>query len=281
MKVKKQRLGAVAAGMVIVLTAGSCQLFQRVPSEPGRTTETRRSTRAASEINSSAELFQAIRARYGGRWYSTLSFTGENTRWTTTGRATTGRWAEYLSVPGRLRIEFLPWSNQSGVLFEGGEVHTFDNGRRIDSRSQAHPLLILMADIYALAPDAGLAALRNLGVPTQRFRETTWRGRRIYVVGGERGDTTSTQAWFDAEGLVPVRWIQRETRDGQTSVGDTRLGNYRRVGGYPIPHEITGFRDGRRVLREVYTNVKVNPPLSAQLFDPARWREAPRPVASR
>lgn len=267
--------------MAVLVTAGSCQLFQRVPSEPGRTTESRRASRTASAINSSADMFRAIRERYGGRWYSTLSFTGENTRWTTTGRASTGRWAEYVSVPGKLRIEFLPWSTRSGVLFEGGEVHTFDNGRRIDSRSQAHPLLILMADIYALSPDAGLAALRNLGVATQRFRETSWRGRRVFVVGGERGDTTSTQAWFDAEGLVPVRWIQSETRDGRTSVGDTRLGNYRRVSGYLIPHEITGFRDGRRVLREVYTNVRVNPTLSAQLFDPARWSEAPRPTASR
>lgn len=280
MKVRR-RFTVVVSATALLLTAGSCQLFQRVPSEPGRTTETRRATRTTSQINSSADLFRAIRDRYGGRWYSTLSFTGENTRWTTTGRASTGRWAEYMSVPGKLRIEFLPWSTRSGVLFEGGEVHTFDNGRRIDSRSQAHPLLILMADIYALSPEAGLAALRNLGVSTQRFRETTWRGRRVFVVGGERGDTTSTQAWFDAEGLVPVRWIQRETRDGRTSVGDTRLGNYRRVSGYLIPHEITGFRDGRRVLREVYRNVRVNPQLSSQLFDPARWSEAPRPTASR
>lgn len=281
MNVQQRRFVAAVSGSALLLVAGSCQIFQRVPSDPGRTTEARRDTRASASVTSSAELFRAIRARYGGRWYSTLSFTGENTRWTTTGRQTTNRWAEYVSVPGKLRIEFLPWSSQSGVLFEGGEVHTFDNGRRIDSRSQAHPLLILTADIYALSPDAGLAALRNLGVATQRFRATTWRGVRVYVVGGERGDTTSTQAWFEAERLVPVRWIQRETRDGRTSVGDTRLGNYRRVGGYLVPHEITGFRDGQRVLRESYRNVRVNPTLSPQLFDPARWRDAPRPAARR
>ncbi|CAN5197594.1 hypothetical protein BH23GEM2_BH23GEM2_17810 [soil metagenome] len=278
---QQRRLATAASGVALLLVAGSCQLFQRVPSEPGRTDDARRTAGTTSSITSSAELFRAIRSRYGGRWYSTLSFTGENTRWSATGRATTNRWAEYVSVPGRLRIEFLPWSTQSGVLFTGGQVHTFDNGRRIDSRSQAHPLLILTADIYALSPDAGLAALRNLGVSTQRFRETTWRGRRVYIVGGERGDTTSTQAWFDAERLLPVRWIQRETRDGRVSVGDTRLASYRRVSGYFIPHDITGFRDGKRVLREVYRDVRVNPPLSPQLFDPARWGDAPRPATRR
>ena len=277
MKIQQRSLTAAASGIALLLVAGSCQLFQRVPAEPGRTGETTTTARATSSITSSADLFRAIRSRYGGGWYSTLSFTGENTRWTTTGRQTSNRWAEYVSVPGKLRIEFLPWSAQSGVLFEGGQVHTFDNGRRIDSRNQAHPLLILTADIYALSPDAGLAALRNLGVSAQHFRETTWRGRRVYIVGGVRGDTTSTQAWFDAERLIPVRWIQKETRDGRASVGDTRLANYRRVSGYLIPHEITGFRDGERVLREVYRDVRVNPPLSPQLFDPARWNDAPRP----
>ncbi|HUF65921.1 MAG TPA: hypothetical protein VMM17_08085 [Gemmatimonadaceae bacterium] len=281
MKYQQRRFTAAASGVALLLVAGSCQLFQRVPSDPGRTVDTPRTARAPGSITSSAELFREIRGRYGGRWYSTLSFTGENTRWSTTGRATTNRWAEYVSVPGKLRIEFLPWSTRSGVLFTGGQVHTFDNGRRIDTRSQAHPLLILTADIYALPPEAGLAALRNLGVATQRFRETTWRGRRVYIVGGERGDTTSTQAWFDAERLIPVRWIQQETRDGRASVGDTRLASYRRVGGYLIPHDITGFRDGERVLREVYRDVRVNPTLSPQLFDPERWSIAPRPGGRR
>lgn len=281
MKYEQRRLTTAASGVALLLVAGSCQLFQRVPSDPGRTVDAQRTARTTGSITSSAELFREIRSRYGGSWYSTLSFTGENTRWSTTGRATRNRWAEYVSVPGKLRIEFLPWSTRSGVLFTGGQVHTFDNGRRIDTRSQAHPLLILTADIYALSPEAGLAALRNLGVGTQRFRETTWRGRRVYVVGGERGDTTSTQAWFDAERLIPVRWIQRETRDGRTSVGDTHLASYRRVGGYLIPHDITGFRDGERVLREVYRDVRVNPTLSPQLFDPERWSVAPRPGGRR
>lgn len=264
---------AFAGAAVLLLGASSCQLFRRAPDTAA---EPSAQPRPVAAVTSSAALFSAIRARYGGTWYRTLAFTGENTRWSPAGQQTRSRWAEYVSVPGRLRIEFLPWSSQSGVLFEGGRVHTFDGGRRIDTRQQRHPLLLLTADIYVSSAEAGLAAVRELGVATQRFRETTWRGRRVYVVGGERGDTTSTQAWFDAQTLLPVRWIQSERRNGGVSVGDTHLLNYRRVGGFPIAHEVVGYRDGRRALREVYTGVRVNPDLSPLLFDPARWRDAPR-----
>jgi hypothetical protein len=276
MRLLERRVGLTAVSAAVLLGTGSCQLFRRAPETA--TEPAPRGTRVTPAVTSSTTLFSAIRARYGGRWYNTLSFVGENSRWSQTGQETRSRWAEYVRVPGRLRIEFLPWSSQSGVLFEGGRVHSFDGGRRIDTQRQVHPLLLLTADIYALSPEAGLAALRDLGVATQRFRETTWRSRRVYIVGGVRGDTTSTQAWFDAETLLPVRWIQSERRDGTVSVGDTRLLNYRRVGGFPVPHEIIGHRDGQRVLRERYTGVRVNPQLSPQLFDPARWSDAPRPT---
>jgi hypothetical protein len=271
-------LRAVALTTAVLLVGGSCELFRRAPEPGAAPAPAPRDTRVSTAITSTPTLFAAIRARYGRNWYRTLTFTGENIRWSPSGQETRSRnWAEYVSVPGRLRIEFLPWTNQSGVLFEGGRVHTFDNGRRIDTRAQTHPLLLLTSDLPSLSPEAGIGAIRALGVNTQRFRETTWQRRRVYVVGGERGDTTSTQVWFDAQTLMPVRWIHRETREGRVSVGDTRIVSYRRVSGYPVPREILGYRDGHRVLREVYHDVRVNPSLSPQLFDPERWRDAPRP----
>lgn len=262
------------AGVLLGVTS-SCQYFGLGSREPAG--EGARPEATATSIRSSGEFIRALQSQHGDRWYSTLSFTGQTTRWGSAGETSRNRWNQYVSVPGRMRVEFLPRSDGGGVLFEGGRVHVFAGGRRIDTQRQVHPLLLLTSDIRVIPADRALAELRRLGVATERFRETTWGGRRIYVMGAVRGDTTSTQAWFDAERLVPVRWIQRETRDGRTSVADTRLRNYRRVGGFYIRHEVVGYRDGQRVLREVYSNVRVNPELSPALFDPDRWRDAPRP----
>jgi hypothetical protein len=218
-----------------------------------------------------------MQARYGRRWFSTLTFVQQNTRSRAGGGQERTRWAQYVSVPGKLRIEFLPWTTRSGVLYESGRVHTFDNGRRIDSRQQDNALLLLTADIYALPIETALAQLQESGIATRRFSEARWRGRRVYVIGAESGNMTSTQAWIDADRMIVVRWLERESVRGRAIITDTHFENYRTVSGYPVAHEIVVHRDGRPFWRAAYTNVRVNVALSPSLFNPTRWRDAPRP----
>lgn len=273
-----------AAVLALVLIT-SCNIFRRQPeSAPSPTRRARVEGRGQGQgqINTTRSLVRAMQARYGSRWFSTLTFVQQNTRSKAGGGQERTRWAEYVSVPGKLRIEFLPWTMRSGVLYESGRVHTFDNGRRIDSRSQDNPLLLLTADIYALSVETAVARLQESGIATRRFSEARWRGRPAYVIGAESGDLTSTQAWIDADRMVVVRWIERESvrGRGRAIITDTHFENYRTVSGYPVAHEIVVHRDGRPFWRATYTNVKVNVALSPSLFNPIRWRDAPRPSQS-
>jgi hypothetical protein len=267
-----------AAVLALVLIT-SCNVFRRQPESAPSPTRRARVEREG-QINSTRSLVRAMQAHYGRRWFSTLTFVQQNTRSKAGGGQERTRWAEYVSVPGKLRVEFLPWTMRSGVLYESGRVHTFDNGRRIDSRSQDNPLLLLTADVYALPVETAVARLQESGIATRRFSEARWRGRRVYVIGAESGDLTSTQAWIDADRMVVVRWIERESVRGRAIVTDTHFENYRTVSGYPVAHEIVVHRDGRPFWRAEYTNVKVNVALSPSLFSPTRWRDAPRPSQS-
>jgi hypothetical protein len=267
-----------AAVLVLVLIT-SCNIFRRQPEAAPSPTRRARVERQG-QINTTRSLVRAMQARYGRRWFSTLTFVQQNTRSKAGGGQERSRWAEYVSVPGKLRIEFLPWTMRSGVLYESGRVHTFDNGRRIDSRSQDNPLLLLTADIYALQIETAVARLQVSGIATRRFSEARWRGRPVYVMGAESGDLTSTQAWIDADRMVVVRWIERESARGRAIITDTHFENYRTVSGYPVAHEIVVHRDERPFWRAVYTNVRVNVALSPSLFNPIRWRDAPRPSQS-
>ena len=267
-----------AAVLALVLIT-SCNLFRREPeSAPTPTRRTR--VERQDQINTTRSLVRAMQAQYGRRWFSTMTFVQQNTRSRAGGGQERTRWAQYVSVPGKLRVEFLPWTTRSGVLYERGRVHTFDNGRRIDSRRQDNALLLLTADIYALPLETALAQLQRSGITTRRFSEARWRGGRVYVMGAESGNMTSTQAWIDAERMVVVRWIERESLRGRAIITDTHFDNYRSVSGYPVAHQIVVHRDGQAFWRAAYTNVRVNVPLSPSLFNPTRWRDAPRPTQS-
>lgn len=262
----------VFATVVFFAASTGCGVFRSAP-EPG--IPAARGERV--EITNAAELVREMRERYDGKWFRTLTFVQNNTRYTTDGREEKSQWMEYLSVPGKLRIEFLPRESRSGILFTNGRAYTFEGGRRIDTRRQIHPRLLLTGDVYVLPSGVTLRRLDSLGVRRSRFREDRWEGRRVYVVGAAAGDTLSNQLWVDADRLLLVRWIERQGTGARAASSDTRLGAYKNIDGYAVPTEITVYRAGKPVFKEAYTDVRVNVPFSPALFEPARWRDAPHP----
>lgn len=262
----------VAVSSLVALSG--CHLF-RGTAEPG--IPAARGERV--EIGTTARLVTEMRKRYDGKWYKTLTFLQNNTRYTTDGREEKSQWMEYLSVPGKLRIEFLPRSAGDGLIFSNGRVHTFSGGTRIDTKRQIHPLILLTGDVYVLPPSVTLRRLDSLGVNRSRFRTDRWEGRRVYVSGAAPGDTLSNQLWVDADRLLLVRWIETQGTGARRTASDTRLGGYKNIDGHAVPTEITVYRAGKPVFREVYADVRVNVPFSPALFQPARWKNAPRPAA--
>lgn len=216
-------------------------------------------------------VLRAMHQRYAGKWFATLSFSQRTTTISASGRETKGVWHEYLAVPGRLRIDYTPLSEHSGVLYAKGRVHTFVNGKQAATQNGWNPLLILIADVYAQSVDTTVRQLDSLGFHTAMVRRDTWQGKPMWVVGAAAGDTTSSQFWIDTDSLLVRRVIQKTTGAQRTVVSDVRLGQYTNVGGYPVAFDITFYRDGRLFFHEEYYDARANPGIPADVFDAAKW----------
>lgn len=224
-----------------------------------------------SAVPGSTKLIRQMHDRYAGKWYKTLTFDQTNTFFTSGGKEETSQWKQRLSVPGRLRIDFLPLTSKSGLLIQNNRVITFDNGKRVDSRRVIQQVLTLTGDVYAIPHSTTLRRLDSLGVDLDKFHEGTWDGKKVYVMGADRGDLDANQIWVDADRLLLVRFIQRDKRGERSITTDTRVGDYRDVDGYPVAFEFTSYRDGKVFFREKYENVKVNEPIPAEVFDASKW----------
>ena len=252
---------ALAAAAVISL---ACAPRTVVP-DPGAT--------SAPAITTGAQLIEAMHARYAGRYLSTLSFLQNNTLYSASGGEQRTQWLEHLALPGRLRIDHLPLSNHSGVLYEGGHVHVFDNGRRVQSQPGVNPLLLLGFDVYGQPPAITARALDSLGFDLDIIRGGQWQGRPVHIVGSAvEGDSTSNQFWVDAERMLFVRMFQRNASG--TVVTEYRFDRYTDFEGAPVAIEVLMLRNGRPFFKEEYTNVRVNQPIPDAVFDPAKWVEA-------
>jgi hypothetical protein len=228
---------------------------------------------AEAPIATTAQLVERMKSHYDGRWYRTLTFLQHNTLYRADGGEEKSKWQEYQRVPGHLRIEFLPATPRSGMLFRNDTIHTFNAGRRERTSAQIHPLLLLSADVYALPVERTLAALDSLRIDRGQLRRDSWQGRPVYVVGAPAGDSAAGQFWVDAERFLLVRLITRQQAAGRAVSTDYHF-TYQDVAGRPVPKEIVFLREGKPFWREEYTGVTVDADLPDELFDPARWAEA-------
>ena len=212
-----------------------------------------------------------MHARYAGKWFSTLTFAQNTTTISQSGREIKGVWNEYIAVPGRLRIDYQPLATRSGVLYAGGRIHAFTDGKPQTPQRGWNPLQLLVADVYGQSADTTAFQLDSLGFDLTTIHQDRWQDKAMWVVGARAGDTTTSQFWIDKDSLLVRRVIQRDVRAARPVLSDIRFYRYQDVGGYPVAFDVHFYRDGRLFFKEEYFDVKVNVPIPPEVFDAAKW----------
>jgi len=223
-----------------------------------------------AKISSTNELIAAMQKKYGKTWYKTATFVQETTNFEPDGTSKVETWYEAMSVPGSLRIDFTPTSGGNGILFTGGKIFVFKDGKVDTTRPFEHPLLILGFDIYRSPAAEVIAKLQALKFDLSQFREDTWQGRPMYVVGAKAGDLHSPQFWIDQENLYFVRMIRPGGKDG-TQTQETQFNKYQKLGGGWMAPEVIFMINNKVVTTEKYSDIRGDVELDPKLFDPESW----------
>lgn len=184
-------------------------------------------------------------------------------------------WYESAQLPGMLRIDMTPLDSQRVSIFRNDSVYSMRLGRPTRARPYVHSLLVLLGDVFVLPAESSVAKLSRLGFDLSKLHEDSYEGRRVWVAGAERGDTTSNQFWIDAERLYMVRMIERQPGP-QGQLGgmlDGKILEHQLIGGYWVETHMVFSVDGREVQRELYNDVRVNPALDPAIFVADQYRK--------
>ena len=222
-------------------------------------------------ITTPRDLVEAMRARYDGKWYRTLTFVQNNTQYHPDSTVDHSVWREWLLAPGRLRIEFQPPDSGNGMLFAADSQFVFTKDSIALSRPFVHPLLVLGFDVYAQPVERTLAALTQRRFDLSVLSETTWEGRPVWVVGAKAGDLHTRQFWVDKERLVFVRMLGPAGQD-TARTADTRFNKYAPLAGGWVSPEVEFLVDGQRQFLEEYHDIQANVPMPDALWDARRWK---------
>ena len=115
-----------------------------------------------------------------------------------------------------------------------------------------------------------IAKLQALKFDLSQFREDTWQGRPVYVVGAKAGDLHSPQFWIDQKNLYFVRMLRPGGKDG-AQTQETQFNKYQKLGGGWIAPEVIFMVDGKVVTTEKYSDMRAGVELDPKLFDPQFW----------
>jgi outer membrane lipoprotein-sorting protein len=232
---------------------------------------------AAQQIRTPEALLRAMRDRYAGRWYTTLSFTQKTTRRLPNDSMRVETWHEWGAMPGRLRIEIGEPAAGNGVIYANDSAYVVRGGNVVARRGDRNSLMVLGFDVYVLSPERTAQVLTEEGFLPGTLRTDSWNGRPVYVVTSEANG--HHEFWIDAENLLYVRSVEPipGPNGAAARVLDVRFEDYKQHGGGWMAERVDIRMDGKTVQMEEYSDVKVNQTLSPDLFVPEKWSTAPKP----
>jgi hypothetical protein len=245
--------------MLLVTSAAPCLTAQRAPK-------------------TGADVLEAMRAAYAGKWYHTLTFTQKTTMRGQDGNERQQTWYETLahspSAGTKLRIDFGDLTAGNGVIFTPDSSFRVKGGQPQPATGSGNEFLPLIEGVYVQPVAQTVKELGQMKVDMKRARTGTWKGKPVWIVGASSAsDTTSPQFWVDTEHKLLVRMI---IAGGGGQPLDVHLGKYEPVGkGAWLATKIEMFQGGVRRQAEEYSDWKVDVPVDPAMFDVAKWSTAP------
>lgn len=230
----------------------------------------------AADIKSGEDLIAAMHKKYDGKWYKTLTFVQKTIDHKPDGTSESSTWYEALNAPGQLRIDFDPAAKGDGILFSGGTLYSFKDGKLAGKRPFVHPLLVLGFDVYMQPAATTIAQLKGMNIDMSVIHQEKWMGRDVYVVGAKQGVQNVPQFWVDKKDLLFVRMFDLTGKD-KKNVSETQFNKYVKVkGGGWVSAEVQFFLDGKPRTTEEYSDIQTGMTLAADLWDPEKWMTADR-----
>jgi hypothetical protein len=224
--------------------------------------------------NSGEDLVRQMHDRYAGTWYRTLTFV----QTTTFPDRPPETWYEAGTIPGKLRIDIAPLDSMKVFMYVGDSAIVFEGGKRVAARQDRNLLMTLGFDVYGQPPETTIAQLKAQAIDLDKIRADTWNGTKVWVVGADKGDTTTNQFWIEQKRLLFVRLIQAHTSQknpsGPPNLLDITFENYQPLGkGWVAPRCVIKV-NGKEAQREEYQDIRADVKLQPDLYDPVTYHKA-------
>ncbi len=208
----------------------------------------------SNKIDSTEKLLETISDQYNGKWFKQVKFSQTTNFYRNDSIVKSERWIEEYVYPNQLIIKVNHENSRDGYLYRNDSMYIFEDNEIRFKDKAVHDLVILSMDIYNMTPEESMERFSSLDYDLSEFHTSNFEGRDIYVVGAEKGDTTSNQVWFDKEHLYFVKMV----KNTDTGLQEVYFRDYINLNGKGwIEQEVVFYIDGKRYMVEKYYNITI------------------------
>jgi hypothetical protein len=223
---------------------------------------------------SGEDLVRQMHDRYAGKWYRNLTFV----QTTTFPDRPPETWYEAGTIPGKLRIDIAPLDSMKAFVYLGDSAIIFHGGKRVAAHQDRNLLMTLGFDVYGQSPETTIGQLKAQSIDLNKIREDTWNGTKVWVVGADKGDTTTNQFWIEQKLLLFVRLIEahesQKDPSGPPNRLDITIENYQPLGKAWVAPRCVIKVNGKEVQREEYRDIRADVKLQSDLYDTETYHKA-------
>jgi len=206
------------------------------------------------KVDSTQELLNKIEEKYYGKWFKQITFLQTTNFYKNDSIVKSEKWSEEYVYPGQLIIKVESDTLNNGYLYREDSVYIFNHNEVKFKDKTTHDLIILSMDIYNMTADESYKRFSELEYDLDKFHIKEYNGRKVYVIGAEKGDTTSNQVWFDAEHLYFIKMIK--TLD--YGLQEVCFNDYIQINGSAwIEQEVEFYLNGKKYMVEKYYNIEI------------------------
>ncbi|MFD0793322.1 hypothetical protein ACFQZX_06805 [Mucilaginibacter litoreus] len=219
-----------------------------------------------SKQPTSTDIIKKMYNRYHGKWHSSLAFTQTTGRYRNDSLIKTDTWQERILYPDRLRIDFGDPALGNGVIYRADSSYLFRSNKIMRAAKDENELIFFLGGLYFKPLQDVLAHFKALNFDLNKFHESTWKGKAVYVLGAVSDNEKVTQLWIDAGKLVPVRYFKYATNGKMEATFE----EHKMIAGAWSETFCKFYINDKLLQTETYTGIKANQQFDQSIFEPSQ-----------
>ena len=212
------------------------------------------------------DLIRAMHDHYKGKWYRNLTFRQQSQFYKNGSMERQETWYEALKAPVGLVIKFGSMESGNGIVFRNDTMFVFKNDTMQIQIRRVHDLLVLGFDVYVDDPETTIRRLGDAGYNLDSLSVDKGPAGTSYIVGDEEHG----RFWIAADTYLFTKMKKKDANGNETEV---QFNKYTRVGGGWLSPEVVMIRNGQTVMKEVYSDWRVDQELPESIFDLSSFQQ--------